>query len=146
MPHPPFFADLSGLPLNPWGDLKIEGYIGDKLAITKTYSGRGVDAQLHLEPDDAELDGDGIDATRLILRVTDEYGGPRQFSSGGVTLSIDGPGEIVGENPFALVGGIGAVWIKSKEAAGTITVTGRHAVLGSKSVTIRVRQVSPEGV
>jgi beta-galactosidase len=146
LPHPPFFADLSELPLNPWGDLKIEGYIGDKLAVTKTYSGRGVDAQLHLDPDDTELDGDGIDATRLILRMTDEYGEARQFASGAVSLSIDGPGEIVGENPFALVGGVGAVWIKSKEGAGTVTVTGRHAVLGSKSVTIRVRQVSAEGV
>ena len=144
--HPPFFVDLSGLPLNPWGDLKIEGYIGEKLAIAKTYSGRGVDAQLHLEPDDTELDGDGIDATRLILRVTDEYGGPRQFASGAVALSIEGPGEIVGENPFGLVGGVGAVWIKSKEAAGTVSVTARHAVLGSKSVTIRVRQVAAEGV
>jgi beta-galactosidase len=144
--HPPFFADMSGLPLNPWGDLKIEGYIGDKLALTKTYSGRGVDAQLHLDPDDTELDGDGIDATRLILRVTDEYGEARQFSSGAVALSIDGPGEIVGENPFALVGGVGAVWIKSKEGAGTVTVTGRHAVLGSKSLTISVRQVAAESV
>jgi beta-galactosidase len=144
--HPPFFADLSGLPLNPWGDLKIEGYIGDKLALTKTYSGRGVDAQLHLDPDDTELDGDGIDATRLILRATDEYGEARQFASGAVTLSIDGPGEIVGENPFALVGGVGAVWIKSTEGSGTVTVTGRNAVLGSKSVTIRIRQVAAENV
>jgi beta-galactosidase len=134
------------LPLNPWGDLKIEGYIGDKLAVTKTFSGRGVDAQLHLDPDDNELDGDGIDATRLVLRVTDEYGGPRQFASGVVTLAVDGPGEIVGETPFSLVGGVGAVWIKSKEASGTITVTARHGVLGMKNVTIRVRQVPAERI
>jgi beta-galactosidase len=144
--HPPFIADMSGLPLDPWGDLKIEGYIGDKLAITKTYSGKGIDAQLHLEPDDAELDGDGIDATRLVLRVTDEYGGPRQFASGALALSLEGPGELVGENPFGLVGGVGAVWVKSKEAAGTITVTARHGVLGTKSVSIKVRGVAPERV
>ncbi len=146
LPHPPFFADLSNLPLNPWGDLKIEGYLGDKLAVTKTYSGRGVDAQLHLDIDDTELDGDGIDATRLVLRVTDEYGGPRQFSSAAVTLTIEGPGEVIGENPFALVGGVGAVWIKAKEASGTITVTGRHAVLGAKNVSIRVRPVPAETI
>jgi beta-galactosidase len=144
--HAPFIADMSGLPLDPWGDLKIEGYIGDKLAITKIYSGKGIDAQLHLEPDDAELDGDGIDATRLVLRVTDEYGGPRQFASGALALSLEGPGELVGENPFGLVGGVGAVWVKSKEAAGTITVTARHGVLGTKSVSIKVRGVAPERV
>jgi len=146
LPHPPFFADLNGLPLNPWGDLKIEGYIGDKLAVTKTWSGRGVDAQLHLDPDDTELDGDGIDATRLLLRVTDEYGGPRQFASGVVALTVEGPGEIIGENPFSLVGGVGAVWIKSKEASGMITVTARHPVLGAKSVTVRVRHAPPEAI
>jgi len=144
--HPPFFADLRGLPLSPWGDLKIEGYIGDKLAISKTYSGRGVDVQLLLEPDDAELDGDGIDATRLVIRVTDEYGGPRQFATGAVALSVEGPGEIIGENPFSLVGGVGAVWIKSKEGSGRVTVTGRHGVLGSKSVSIGVRAVGGEVV
>jgi len=144
--HPPFFANLSDLPLNPWGDLKIEGYIGGKLAVTKVYSGRGVDAQLHLEADDAELDGDGIDATRLVLRVTDEYGGPRQFASGVVALTVDGPGEIIGESPFALVGGIGAVWIKAKEGEGTITVTGHHSALGSRSLTIKVRRVVSEQV
>ena len=146
LPHPPFFANLSGLPLNPWGDLKIEGYIGGKLAATKTYSGRGVDAQLHLDPDDTELDGDAIDATRLVLRVTDEYGESRQFASGAVSLSIEGPGEIVGENPFSLVGGVGAVYIKSKEGSGMITVTGRHPVLGAKKITIRVRPVPPEAI
>jgi beta-galactosidase len=144
--HPPFIADISGLPLDPWGDLKIEGYIGDKLAITKTYSGKGIDALLHLEPDDVELEGDGIDATRLVLRVTDEHGGPRQFASGALSLSLEGPGELVGENPYSLVGGVGAVWIKSKEAAGTITVSARHAVLGTKSISIKVRGVAPERV
>lgn len=144
--HPPFFANLSDLPLNPWGDLKIEGYIGGKLAISKVYSGRGVDAQLHLEPDDAELDGDGIDATRLVLRVTDEYGGPRQFASGVIALTVDGPGEIIGESPFGLVGGVGAVWIKAKEGEGKITVTGHHPALGAKTVTIQVRRVASEQV
>jgi len=38
------------------------------------------------------------------------------------------------------------VWVKSKEAAGTITVTARHGVLGTKSVSIKVRGVAPERV
>ena len=112
----------------------------------KTYSGRGADAKLAIEPDDTELVGDGCDATRVVLRVTDEYGGPRQFSSGVVSLDLDGPGEIVGENPYALVGGSGAVWVKTKEGAGTIRLTARHPVLGEKTVAIRVRPAPPETV
>ena len=40
-----------------------------------------------------------------------------------VENSVEGPGEVVGENPFALDGGCGAVWLKAKEAAGTIRLT-----------------------
>ncbi|MGI9165765.1 MAG: hypothetical protein ACR2G5_05175 [Pyrinomonadaceae bacterium] len=54
--------------------MKIEGYIGGKHVITRMMSGAGVDRQLLVEPDDRELIGDGIDATRIVLRVTDEYG------------------------------------------------------------------------
>ena len=76
--HPPFLIELTDCYAENWGDLKIEGYLGGKLAITKTLSGKGADAKLLVEPDDAELVGDASDATRVVLRVTDEYGSPRQ--------------------------------------------------------------------
>jgi beta-galactosidase len=146
LPHPPFLVDLTGCRFDRWGDLKIEGYLDGKLVITKTLSGKGADAQLLVEPDDTELVGDGSDATRVVLRVTDEYGSPRQFSTGSVSLSIEGPGEIIGENPFALMGGVGAVWVKAKEAAGAVRLSARHPYLGLKTVEIQVRPAPPEGV
>ncbi len=133
--YPPFMVDLSNLPLDPWGDLKIEGYIGGNLAITKTYSGKGIDAKLAVEPDDVTLLGDGSDVTRVLLRVTDDYGNTQQFASGSVSLTIDGPGEIIGENPFGLVGGAGAVWIKTKAQAGTIHLTAKTSVFRRKENT-----------
>ena len=57
------------------------------------------------------------DATRVVLAVTDAFGNFRPFATGAIQLSIVGPGEIVGENPFSLSGGAGAVWVKAKEAA-----------------------------
>ncbi len=146
LPHPPFLVDLSGCRFDRWGDLKIEGYFGGKLVATKILSGRGADAELRVEPDDGELVGDGSDATRVVLRVTDEYGSARQFSSGPVTLGLEGPGEIIGENPFALVGGVGAVWVRAKEAAGVIRLTARHPYLATKTVEIRVKPAPEEGV
>jgi beta-galactosidase len=101
---------------------------------------------LLVEPDDTELVGDGSDATRVVLRVTDEYGSPRQFATGSISLSIEGPGEIIGENPFALMGGVGAVWVKTKEAAGTVRLSVRHPYLGVKTVEIQVKPAPPEGV
>ena len=144
--YPPFMADLRNARFDAWGDLKIEGYIAGKLAITRTLSGRGVDADLHADADDHELIGDGSDATRVVLRVTDEYGNTRQFATGAVSLVIEGPGEIVGENPFSLAGGQGAVWVKAKEASGTLRLTAKHPYLAAKQIEIAVRAAAPEAV
>jgi beta-galactosidase len=144
--HPPFVVDLTHLSFGEWADLKIEGYLGGKLAITRTLSGSGTDDMLVVRPDDLELDGDGRDATRVVLAVTDRYGNPRPFASGAVQLSLSGPGEIVGENPFALSGGAGAVWVKTRQGSGTIRLEARHQYLGAQTAEIRVRAVAPEEV
>lgn len=141
--HPPFVANIRDGLRGPWGDLKIEAYIGGKLVVTKMMSGKGVDQQLLVEPDDRELIGDGIDATRLVMKVADEYKAVRPFANAAIVLSIAGPGEIIGENPFSLFGGVGAVWIKTKQAAGVIKVTAKHPELGSKTVQILVKAFRP---
>ena len=144
--YPPFVTQIANLTLESWRDLKIEGYIGGKLVITKTLSGAGVDADLKVEPDDTELEANGSDATRVVLRVTDQFGNVQQFASGAVSLSVTGPAEIVGENPFGIVGGMGAVWLKAKETAGTVRLTAKHPYLGTRTVDIRVKAAAAEVV
>jgi len=144
--YPPFLVNLSNLPLNPWGDLRIDGYIGGKKVISRSYSGKGIDAQLLVEPDDTALRGDGIDVTRVVLRAADEYGNTQQFASGAIRLTIEGPGEIVGENPFGLVAGAGAIWIRTKQGAGTVTLIARHQYLPAKEIKIAVSAAEPESV
>jgi beta-galactosidase len=144
--YAPFMVDLSNLPLNPWGDLRIDGYIGGKVVISKTYSGKGIDSKLLVEPDDLALFGDGSDVTRVVLRVADEFGNTQQFASGAVALTIEGPGEIIGENPFGLVGGAGAVWIKTKTEAGVIQLTAKHQYLPEQRIEIRVSAAAAEMV
>ena len=142
--YPPFVKNIRDeIYKGKWGDLKIEGYIGGKVVITRMMSGRGVDRQLLVEPDDRELMGDGIDATRVVLKVTDEYGAVKPLSNAAVALSITGPGEIIGENPFSLFGGVGAVWIKTKQAPGVIRLTAKHPVLGTKTIEITSRASAP---
>jgi beta-galactosidase len=77
------------------------------------------------------------------MKVTDEFGAARPFANAAIVLNITGPGEIVGENPFALFGGVGAVWIKTKQAAGVIKVTASHSALGSKVIELRVKPFRP---
>jgi beta-galactosidase len=130
--------------LNPWGDLKIDGYIKGRLAKTLTLSGSGKDIDLKILPDDTEIAGDGRDATRVVLLVTDEYGNIRPLATAAISLTISGPGDLIGENPFALAGGAGAVWVKAKESAGTVRLTARHSYLGERSTEIRVTPAPSE--
>ena len=142
--HPPFVVDMGDMWQSPWTDVKIEGYIGGKLAKTLVLSGSAVDADFRVLPDDTELSGDGRDATRVVLMVTDEYGTIRPFATAAVSLSLTGPGELIGENPLALAGGAGAVWVKAKEGAGVIHLTATHSWLGQRSIAIRVKAAEPE--
>jgi len=144
--YPPFVTNLRAGIGKGWGDLRLEGYIDGKQVITKTLSGRGADRELHVQPDDRELIGDGIDATRIVLKVTDEFGAVRPLANAAIGLNITGPGEIVGENPFSLFGGVGAVWVKARQGAGVIRLTARHPRLGEKNVEIVVKSHRAETV
>jgi beta-galactosidase len=146
LPYPPFTVTLLAKSLEAWADLRIEGYLDGKLAITKIMPGNDLDRVLQVTPDDQELLGDGIDATRVVLELTNEHGGPRPFSSAAITLQIEGPGEIIGENPLALSGGAGAVWVRSKQGAGAIRLHATHPRLGTKTVEIAVKAAAPEFV
>lgn len=142
--YPPFVKNIRDeIYKGAWGDMKIEGYIDGKKVITRMMSGRGADRQLIVEADDRELIGDGIDATRVVLKVTDEFGAVRPLANAPVALTVTGPAEIIGENPFSLFGGVGAVWIKTKQTAGLVRLTARHPVLGTKTVEIAVKPQRP---
>lgn len=143
--YAPFSVDLRHL-IHPWGDLRIEGYLSGKLAITKTLSGKGMDQKFTLLPDDKSLNADGADTTRVVLRVTDEYGAIRPFANDSVKLELEGPAELIGDNPFALVGGTGAVWIRAKEQAGTARLTATHPRLGAQQVSFEIVASPPETV
>ena len=90
--------------MDPWGDLRIDGYIQGKKVISKSYSSKGIDQKFSIIPDDLSLLADGSDTTRVVLAVTDEYGAICPFSCDAITLEVDGPADIIGDNPFALVG------------------------------------------
>lgn len=139
--YAPFTTDLRGPIGKKWEDLRIEGYIGGKKVIERKMSSKGVDQQFIVTPDDTELIADGIDMTRVVFRVADEFGNTRPFAKAAIQFSIEN-GEIVGDNPFALVGGGGAVWIKSKETPGAIRLLAKHPRLGTKTIAIRAIAVA----
>jgi beta-galactosidase len=127
-----------------WGDLRIDGYIQGKMVITRTMSGKGVDQKFTLLPDDMTLVADGADTTRVVLRVTDEFDAIRPFANDAIRFELTGPAELIGDNPFALVGGTGAVWIRATEQTGTVRLTAHHPNLGVQQVTLEITPAPPE--
>lgn len=140
LPHPPFKVgkELEGIWGDRWKPLRIEGYLNGQTVATRTLSENGVDAQMNIQADSSTLHGDGSDATRVWFMVTDEFGNHRNFALGSIRFEIEGPGEIIGDNPFALVGGCGAIWIRSKIGTGPIHLKAVHPWLGTQELTIDV--------
>ncbi len=128
----------------PWGDLRIDGYINDKQVVSRMFSGRGVASKFALLPDDTTLVADGADTTRVVLRVTDEFGNVHPQANDPIAFTLEGPAELVGDNPFALMGGTGAVWLRAGEQPGTVRLTARHLRLGAQTVTLTLTASEPE--
>jgi beta-galactosidase len=143
LPHPPFQVDLNR---NPSQDLRIEGYLAGKKVIEKKYSSKGIDQQFLVLPDDTTLIADGADATRVVLRVTDEFGNLLRYATAAIAFSLEGPAEVIGDNPFSLMGGCGAVWVRAGQSPGTARLTARHSALGTREVEIKIVAAEPERV
>jgi beta-galactosidase len=143
--YAPFVVELGEL-FHKWGDLRLEGYIQGKQVVVKKYSGKGIDQKFTLLPDDTSLIADGADTTRVVLRVTDEFDAIRPFANDAIKFELQGPASLIGDNPFALVGGTGAVWIRAKEQAGTVRLTATHPVLGKQQVEVEISPAVAETV
>jgi len=148
--YPPFVLDLTKLNLKqfefPWGDLRIDGFIKGRQVISKSLSGSGVDRKFTVLPDDHTLLADGADTTRVVLRVTDEFGAIRTYANDPILFTLSGPAEMIGDNPFALIGGTGAIWIRAKEQAGIVRLTAKHPRLGSQTIEFTLSAVPGEAV
>jgi len=146
--YPPSFVDFSTVDGSSRPELRIDGYLGSVMVASRSLASDPSGDMLSLAADDAEIDGDGVDATRLAFRAVDRYGAPRPYVTGHVTLNLAGPAELVGDNPFdfAATGGAGAAWIRSRPGSrGTVTVRASHPSLGRAVANVRVREVRHAG-
>jgi beta-galactosidase len=142
LPYPPSFADFSSVDGSKLPELRIDGYLNGVKVASKLFDADPSHDRLALEADDAVIDADGTDATRVTFRAVDRYGNPRPYVDGQVTLALDGPAVLVGDNPLDIgpTGGVGAVWIRSLPGSpGTVTVRASHPALGSAEITIKIQ-------
>ncbi len=140
LPHPPFFTDLE-MDGSTHPELRIDGYVGTRLALSRSFASDTAQDRFLFTADDTELTADCSDATRLFFKVVDKYGAERAFAGGQVAFEVTGPGELVGDNPFLLgeSGGVGAVWVRTVPGrSGRIKVRAVHSYLGASTVDVKV--------
>lgn len=139
--HAPFFVDLE-LDGAKHPELRLDGYVGDKVVLSRKFSSDPAHDRFAVAVDDAALTSAEPDVTRIEFKVVDTFGADRAFATGRVTFDVSGPAELVGINPFQLepAGGAGAVWLRTIPGKpGRVTVRVRHDKLGERSVTVEVR-------
>ena len=146
LPHAPITV-VGGTQMGVWGkmyqDLRIVGYVNDQPVIEQQIAADGVPQRLELTADDTELSADGSDMTRVVFRVTDHYGNRLPFATAAIAFEVEGAGDLVGENPFTLIGGQAAVYARAGRSPGALTITARSLTpyrhLKPVTVTIHVR-------
>ncbi|MEV5716662.1 glycoside hydrolase family 2 TIM barrel-domain containing protein [Amycolatopsis mediterranei] len=138
--YPPFAADLV-VPKGRRPELRIDGYVGERLVVSRRFSGDRASDVLSCVPDDPELRADGSDATRVVVAAVDRFGTLRAGTAGEVRLTLTGPGELIGDPAldFGATGGAAAVWLRPFAGSpSTLTLTARHQTLGSATASVRV--------
>jgi len=143
LPYPPFDFPVK-TSTNIWGDLRVDGYLQGKKVISRTWSGTGIDAKFVLVADDNALLADGSDTTRIVPRVEDEHGNIRPFAADAISFKLEGPADLIGDNPFGLIGGTGAIWIRAQQQPGTVTLRATHPILGTQELHLTTTPTEPE--
>ena len=143
--YPPAFADLTvdgpGLP-----ELRIDGFLGGQRVASARMSADTIRDRLWLAAEDRAIEADGTDATRIIFRAVDAYGNQRPHVTGQVTLAVDGPATLIGDNPFpfAEYGGVGSCFIRSRPGrTGLVRVSATHRSLGRAHAQLAVTPPAP---
>ncbi|RMF78941.1 MAG: hypothetical protein D6737_13120 [Chloroflexi bacterium] len=140
LPHPPF--QIRGLGMRwgeDFGDLHIVGYLNGEAVAQQSIDAEGLPHALTLEADDNELFADGADMTRLVFKIVDKYGNRLPYTNQVVTFEIDGPADLIGENPFALMGGQAALYLKARHEAGIVTIRATTPRLPAATVSLTMR-------
>lgn len=140
--YPPFEVDLSA-PDHGGEDLVVEGLVAGRPVLRRRFSSDRTRDRLTLACDDPSIRGDGGDATRVWFAVCDRYGAIVPHLEGTVAVTMEGPGELVGDTSFRLeeTGGVGAVWVRSPASGGgELTVAVEHPRFGRQKVSVHVER------
>lgn len=138
LPHSPFTVPLEITWGSAFKDLKIIGYYKGEAVAEQYFPINSQPRKLELSVDHDELNADGADMTWLRVKVTDEYGNLQRYANPVVTFSVDGSAELIGTNPFPLIGGQAGLLIKATKDVGTVTITASAERLETATVALNI--------
>jgi len=144
LPHPPFTIPIEEK-FTAWGgagthDLHLVGYIANEPVVEQWIASNQLPSKLVLSVDTHQLIADGADMTRLCFRITDVYGNTLPYTPAAVHFDLDGPADLIGENPFPLMGGQAAVFLKARHQTGTVKVHARANGMPGESISLEIMQ------
>jgi beta-galactosidase len=141
LPHAPI--KITGLDLH-WGgkfeDLRVTGFINDEQVIEKTIGADGIPHELICYAEDKTLNADGMDMTRLVFKIVDQHGNRLPYAIQVVYFELlEGDAVLIGDNPFALVGGQAALFVKAGRTVGTVRIKASTARLDDVEIMIELK-------
>jgi beta-galactosidase len=148
-PHlqwPPFYLDTTVVAAGTSPELRLEGFVGGNMVLSRLFAGDTAGDHLQVQADDSQIVADGCDITRISFVAVDRYGAPRPYVQGNITVSLEGPGVLVGDTEFdfADAGGAGAVWLRSTAGGtGLAVVQVSHPTLGQGQAEVVVMTPTP---
>lgn len=124
LPHPPIKITGFG---TTWGAqfqaLRLVGFRNGEAVAEQTIPAESLPRKLLAYVEDETLKADAIDMTRLVFKIVDECGNRLPYAIQVVTLELlEGDAQIIGTNPFPLIGGQAALFIKAGRTPGKVVV------------------------
>lgn len=145
IPYPPVIIDYSVIrpeEAGSWGmeweDLSLKGFHEGKLMIERKFCKDPLPTNLYVCADDIKLSAFEKDATRIVVKVLDQYGNVLPFIDEIIKIELNGPARVQEPKEVAVKGGAVAFWIETLNEPGEIEVKIQSQSLGSKSIRIVV--------
>jgi hypothetical protein len=124
------------------GTLSADCLIAGTVRATTTRRTPGAATALRLRPEGTTMRADLGDARLVFVDVIDANGTVVPTDNRQVTLSLTGPGTIVGPATITMKGGQLATWVRPGRTAGTITLTAAATGLTSGTATLTSQAVA----
>lgn len=116
--HPPFHFKVSPEATA----LKAEALKGGKVVASYVWKKPGKPTKLMLQADRSSLTADGADISRIIVSAVDENGTDTPACDADITFTLEGNGQLIGENPVKLRAGKMIILAQSSFSPGKISI------------------------